>query len=93
MRYIAIGTMKGKSYKINNTLKVVDGEIEVSADTDKHFGHVLRADYGLLPAHEVPVEETSSVESPVGELEYAPPAIHTDTAEVKPVSSGKGRRK
>ena len=89
MKYVAVGTMKGKSYKINNTLKVVDGVLEVTGDTDKHFGHVLKADYGLLPEHEIPVE----VAKPVIEPEEYVSTINLDPAEVKPVSYGKGRRK
>lgn len=83
MKYVAIGPMKGKSYKINNSLKVVDGEIEVSPDTHKHFGHVLRADYALVPEHELPPEEPK----PAGE----PPAEQTVVD--APIKSGKGRGK
>lgn len=81
MKYVAIGPMKGKSYKINNSLKVVNGELEVSPDTHKHFGHVLRADYALVPENEQTVAD-----------EYPQPVIHPETANVKPVS-GKARGK
>lgn len=84
MKYVAIGPMKGKSYKINNSLKVVDGEIEVSPDTHKNFGHVLRADYALVPEHEAADREEMK---PAGE----PPAEQTVVD--APIKSGKGRGK
>lgn len=83
MKYVAIGPMKGKSYKINSTLKVVDGEVEVTADTHKNFGHVLRADYALVPEHEAVDRE---------DMKQGEPPAEQTVVDVKPVS-GKGRGK
>jgi hypothetical protein len=97
MRYVAIGPMKGKSFKIGAGLVVVDGAVEVPEAIHKSYGHVLRADWGVLPESEVVIEVPNGsipASEPKQEQtvadEYPAPVIHTETANVKPV---KGRRK
>jgi hypothetical protein len=56
MKYVAICPMKGKSFKICAGLVVVDGAVEVPEAIHKSYGHVLRADWGVLPESEVVIE-------------------------------------
>lgn len=56
VRYVGIGPRKGKSF-ITCGIIFKDGVADVSDELHASYGHVLRSEFGVVPASELPMSE------------------------------------
>ena len=98
IKYVALGPMRGKTFKIPGHLVVKDGEVDVPDGLHEKYGRVLMEDWGVCPAHlvqEVPSDPVPFREEViVGDTESVVVQIPVeDKPTIQQVVSGKGRRK